>query len=239
MIHKIGLIGKNIGHSKSEEVYKSLLKEFKFEKLDYSELGLIPPLKQFFNKGFTVLHVTSPYKQSFSEQMLESYSLSYFDDNFTNSNPINLVVKRKEDLIGYNTDILALLNSIRWMNKKMNLKNKEIAILGDGSMSHVLRVVLDFVELKYKIFSRKLGNIYEEINSDIIFNCCSRGFYISEIKKIHSDIFFDLNYSDILQENLCKERGLIYQDGMEILKMQAKYAFEIWYKNRSFKEFIY
>ena len=63
--HKLALIGRNIAHSKSPEIYSKLLENnVDYHLLDYPSVDQIPSL-DYFSKNFEGISITSPYKEVF------------------------------------------------------------------------------------------------------------------------------------------------------------------------------
>ncbi len=62
--YKLALIGKNISHSKSPEIYNKLLNnQVEYTLLDCDTVDAIPSLDELMKK-FDGVSITSPYKES-------------------------------------------------------------------------------------------------------------------------------------------------------------------------------
>ncbi len=111
---------------------------------------------------------------------------------------------------------------------------QRIYLLGDGVMSSIVQMVLQENNIYFEILSRKNGKLEQSsdilagLNSDnLIINCCSREYCFS-IPENSSFYFWDMNYSLVSHESLFKNSSIRYCDGMELLKLQAKYALSFW-----------
>lgn len=215
---KLGLIGKNINHSKSPEIYQELLDEkHSYEVLDYSDETLIPSLDEL-SQNFSGLNITSPYKK-------------YFWDKVTlNRAPKGLkcinCLKFSDKIEGLNTDYLALKDLIL----EKHFKTKKFLILGDGNMAHVLKEICHEMEIHYQQTSRKLHENFPMIETDsntLVVNTCARE-YIYNGRAVKDQVFWDLNYNHPGNLERCQELGFDYLDGMTLLKKQAEYALDFW-----------
>lgn len=218
----LALIGKNISHSKSEQMYRKILKSiFSYTLIDCENESLIPSLEYLFPK-YSGVSITSPYKKHFIDNVI-------IDKNTQKIGAINCIKFKNNIYYGYNTDYLAIEEII----KSNDYLSKEIIILGDGAMANVLKVILDGINKKYKSYSRRLTGDISKIDFSIndqsnllIINCCSRTFnFEGSIPK--DSVFWDLNYShDFHKISLTKK--CIYIDGEELLLKQAQHAVKIW-----------
>ena len=75
---KLALVGKDIQHSRSGEIYRRLLKtDIQYDLLDYENSALIPPAADLF-KVYDGISITSPYKKHFLNQFLEKLKCQPF-----------------------------------------------------------------------------------------------------------------------------------------------------------------
>lgn len=218
----LALIGKNISHSKSEQMYRKILNStFKYTLIDCNHETQIPPLEYLFSK-YSGVSITSPYKKHFLDNVI-------IDINTQKIGAINCIKYKNDKYYGYNTDYLAIEEII----KKNSYLDKEIIILGDGAMANVFRVILDGSSKKYKSYSRRLSgdiskiDFYSEDKANLlIINCCSRSFnFEGSVGK--NSVFWDLNYSHDFHKISLTEK-CIYIDGEELLFKQAQHAVKIW-----------
>jgi shikimate dehydrogenase len=219
------LVGKNISHSKSPEVYKKLISlEHTYTLLDFNDEKIIPSTAELFKK-YNGINITSPYKKHFlPEVQLTEIAKSL--------EAINCLKIENGTVIGTNTDYFAIKEILEKFIERY--KKVEFIVLGDGVMSKVACSALSNLNLNYKILSRKLIkdfinlNLLDYLNQEkmIVLNTCSRDFVYSG--EIHQDIiFWDFNYNfDLHKQTLGSKCD--YVDGYEMLFLQAKYAVEFW-----------
>jgi len=224
---KLALLGANISHSRSQEIYESLLGQ----KVDYSLIDIpspqdVPPLSRLFEtyelKG---LSITYPYKKHYLKNVM-------VEDNLIKGlNAINCIQLRDNTFFGTNTDYLAALEL---MSKKYLEKYKSFIILGSGNMAKVFEAVFLRLGLDVKILSRsKDGNLnnldYSSIIEDehtLIINTCSREYEFWPKTNLVCG-FWDMNYSFQPHQNL-EQKGLVYHEGIDLLREQAKFALRFW-----------
>ncbi|MCO4792694.1 MAG: hypothetical protein KC493_03220 [Bacteriovoracaceae bacterium] len=225
---KLGLLGKNISHSRSQEVYEKILeRSVKYTLFDYQEIDEIPTIDTFFEQ-VEGLSITAPYKRVF----LDKVKLS---EDIKATNAINCIKKNGMSYEGTNTDYLALLDIFRKFKEKYSDLN--IVLLGDGAMSIVVKLVSEKMNCELLQFSRKKTDNFSELElldfnfknqgKVIVINSCSREYLFNgEIDSNY--IFYNLNYSCPEQEKLFIGRPNQYIDGMELLEGQARHALKFW-----------
>lgn len=218
---RLALIGKNIAHSKSEEVYKNLVNTpFEYELLDYESELLIPTLNSLFEK-FQGISITAPYKSSFTKQIKD----------LSEHGIVNCLRLNNGVVEATNTDFLAVKEILE---RYLNCGVSKIRILGDGSMSQICQKILHSKNISFEIFSRRKNNLdLVSKNLDkpdfscLIINTCSRDFRLS-----HSSTwgyhFWDMNYDMSSHRELFSRVNVSYFDGLEQLELQAKYALSFW-----------
>ena len=216
---KLGLLGKNISHSKSKLMYEDILKrEVQYSLFDYDDPEMIPKLSEFFN-NIEGLSVTSPYKKHF----LNHVSI---DENVKDLRVINCIKKVGNEFLATNTDFLAVKELVQQFDYET------IVLLGSGAMARITTQIFDDLNLKYTQYSRsKNGDISSldltSFKKCLIINSCSRDF-IFKGKVPKDSIFWDYNYNNSAQEeNISSSR---YVDGLSLLRLQAVYALEFWNK---------
>ncbi|RLA64973.1 MAG: hypothetical protein DRQ88_10010 [Epsilonproteobacteria bacterium] len=222
----LGLIGKNIKHSKSSEIYEALLnKKVKYTIYDYPTTLEIPTLDKIFKENLG-LSITSPYKRFFLDQV---------EIVGPDLNAINCIKKSGETYLATNTDYFALSDMIDDFSKEF--KELYFVILGDGVMSQVTSKLLENKQISFKSLSRKTTpnfknlDIPEEIGAVegqvIVVNSCSRDFsFNGRLSKDY--LFWDYNYNFLPHQRSIPTKVLRYIDGLSLLKLQAKYAIKFW-----------
>lgn len=210
---KLALIGRNISHSRSQEVYESLLgKKISYDLLDYPSAEFIPSADKLLSEYIGV-SITSPYKKHFLEEVQLTAKVQELGS-------INCLYKHEGKIYGANTDYIAL----EALFPKVRFKS--IALLGDGSMSKLCQNFLKSKGLVFDLYTRQttLGLSQLDLNNyELVINCCSREFLYEGTLKGQT-LFWDMNYN-------LKHPGFIenYQDGLEFLRVQAQKALVFWH----------
>lgn len=250
-----GIIGYPLNKPRSIPIWKKYIKMNKIKaKMDSFEIkpnSFSKYIKKIKNdRNFLAMAVTMPYKKEI---------LKFCDelDTFAKkTSSVNLVVKRKEKLFGYNTDIYGANESIK---KKID-KYKNIIIIGLGGTGQAIFNYLFktyknknffLISSKYSFASNKVI-ILKKLNKTIlsqkalIFNCTplgsdlKKGFkkrlpiekgLIKEISK--KSYIFDIIYSPLETFFLkkCKSLGLKCINGIRMNTLQAEKALKIVFKN--------
>lgn len=241
-----GLIGKSLIHSFSPKYFKE---KFEKEGIKDSFYNLYP-LKTIdeFNlliKDFTDLSglsVTIPYK---SEVIPFLDKLDSAAKEMGAVNTIKFIIEGvKLKLHGYNTDYLGFWDSIKPL---LTNQHKKALILGTGGSSKAVSYAFKQAGIDYKFVSRNANdNIlsYSDLTKDIIkqykviVNTTPLGMFpdVDDYPNIPYDaltsdhILFDLIYNPELTMFLKKgmEQGAIVKNGLEMLQLQADYAWKIW-----------
>lgn len=223
--YKLALIGKNITHSKSPEIYNHLLNgQVEYSLIDCDSVGDVPSLDQLKSQ-FDGVSITSPYKELFVNAVL-------LDDVAKKVQAINCLSFVGDKIYGYNTDFLAIVEILHEYFE--HYKIDRIIILGDGVMSRVTEAALRGYPVTPIILSRKKTINFQSINltdyldqeKALVINTCAREFvYVGAVT--NQIIFWDYNYNfKPHRENLNSK--CIYQDGYKMLELQAEYALQFW-----------
>lgn len=223
--HKLALIGKNISHSKSPEIYNQLLNnQVEYTLLDCATADEIPSLDELMRQ-FDGVSITSPYKES----LINSVGLN---DVASKLRAINCLYFENGKVFGANTDYLAIVDLVA--ENFMKYKIDSIIILGDGVMSRVAEAALKTFNKEPLIFSRKLTTNFKHLNLTdytnqekvLVINTCARE-YVYEGLVSKDIIFWDFNYS--FQPHVERlSSKCVYQDGLKMLELQAQYALRFW-----------
>ncbi len=218
----LALIGKNISHSLSPQIYKELLnQEIDYQLYDCANERDIPALQDIFKKH-QGLSITSPYKKFFLDKVLVMAGFELL-------NAVNAIRKNGDIFEAINTDYLAIDKILE------EFKGFKIIVLGGGVMSKITEKILEKKGLEYKVFSREKNGAIEEINltkvfrseneNILIINSCSRDFIFNGTLPKNS-IFWDYNYDFKPHQDLIPTKNVRYIDGINLLKLQAKFALE-------------
>ena len=251
---KFAVIGSPIDHSLSPKIHSIFAKELGIE-ITYEAIKVEPmhfdtSVNRLFDEGYAGLNVTLPLKElafNFADELTE-------DSNLSGS--VNTLWKEDGTIHGDSTDGRGLVRDLQ--EKKINLKNKEIVILGaGGSAKAIIPSLLREDPKRISIGNRTLAKAEELIESfsssknkmnlfemsenlnfkpDIIVNSTSAGIKNENIELprdlLSKDIYvYDLSYSqeDTPFLELVKSRGIEnYHDGLGMLIHQAALSFKIW-----------
>ena len=222
---KLALIGKNIGHSKSQLMYEKILgRKISYSLLDIDVECNLPGLEELFLK-FQGISITTPYKQSFLKYVSPSKAAEEIG-------AINCVMKNTQGYHAENTDYLAINELLA--KKLKSYKDLEVVIVGSGVMSKVVKIACLELKIPFEIFSRKNSSDFlsrefhraEEKSPLLIINCCNRDYVFRN--KIFGNIhFWDLNYNYPIHHYL-KDKAKHFEDGLELLERQAFFALRFW-----------
>ena len=245
---KYGLIGFPLGHSFSRNYFNN---KFADEKIDAEYVNFeIPSIQDFRrvieeNPNIYGLNVTIPYKQQV---------IPYLDELDADAEEIGAVnvikfireAGQKLKLVGYNSDVVGFMGSIKPLLKP---HHRKALILGTGGASKAIVYGLRKLGISSVFVSRtkKEGMLtYDELMPEIvqeftvIINCTPVGMFP------HTDacpalpyecltgkhLLFDLIYNP--EETLFMKKGAaqgaITKNGLEMLLLQAIGAWSIWNK---------
>lgn len=218
----MGLIGRDISHSKSKTVYESLLnKPVSYELLDYPDSNDIPPLKELL-ENIPFISITAPYKNFIYKQV------DSFPENKYNLESINAIKLIDNKVIGTNTDILAF---IKLFTEIKRTYPGDIIILGDGNMGQMIMQYFRAHGINFQNLSRKqrtldsFGRLYND--EKLIINTCARE-YTFNWKINDKALLWDMNYNQEIQKEVCHDNKVNYLDGYSLLIEQAKFALSFW-----------
>lgn len=234
-----GLIGRNINYSYSALYFKNQngILHHLGTNYDLFNLENLNDFRQlFFDKGFSGINVTKPYKKEIIQYLDQLSPVA------KKIGAVNTIHLSENGLVGYNTDAPAFEKSISNVLSSL----KKALILGSGGASDAVRYILTKNNIETQIASRsiKVGNdkiLYSEITDlkeyDLIVNATPLGMHPNKEKPIlpyHtlniSTFVYDLNYNPsitpFLQEGL--KQGLMVKNGLDMLQNQAQKSWAIW-----------
>jgi len=146
---------------------------------------------------------------------------------------INCLYRNSQGMIcGANTDYMALEELIT--RDITSRDDWDVVILGSGAMARVCGHILKLKGKSFSQVSRRshgpleffdLGHISSR--ATCIINCCARDFHFRGGAAAGSH-FWDLNYARPSEKVEIERLGLSYQDGEELLFLQAKHALSKW-----------
>lgn len=224
---KLGLVGKDISHSRSQEMYEKLLgKEVDYHLLDYSSESEVPEAMSYFENGFKGISITFPYKKTFLSSVVVS------DPIVNKIEAINCLRFKGGVVEGTNTDLLAAKELL----SHFDFQESKFVVLGNGNMAKIFTILLDEYQANFSQYFRSHDGDLNKVNffeifkengkQNIIINCCARAFTFSA-NAPKDTLFWDMNYSMEEHQKLSK-KGMTYREGLDLLELQAKFALEYW-----------
>jgi shikimate dehydrogenase len=229
---RLALIGRSISHSRSPAIYRKWLgPTLVYDLLDFPTPHDLPSL-EYLSQNYDGINITSPYKEHFFHNVLIE------DEAINNLGAINTLAFNSRGVLGTNTDLLAvryLLAQFKWQFSKLN-----ILLLGSGAMARVTIQACKELDLPLHQLTRKNTTDFERMDlaayhikgdQTLIINACSRD-YVFRGDLRGDEIFWDYNYSFIPHQNSLAFRVKEYQDGQELLMLQAEYALQFWEQNK-------
>lgn len=227
-MNKLALIGKNISHSRSPEMYKKLISpSVDYSLLDYPSESLIPPAAELL-QSYDGINITSPYKKHFLNDVL-------LTPIARECNAINCLKKENGIIVGENTDYLAIVEILKRL--KDEFVELDVILLGDGVMSTVAQVALKNLNINFRVLSRKITKDFNHLNLAqlakvengrcLVINSCSREYVFDGILQPES-LFWDFNYNFEEHNSRISKKVYRYFDGLEMLERQAFFAVAFW-----------
>lgn len=221
-----GIIGKNIGYTKSPEFHNNNFSKKKINALyqvwDCDDLKKMMEIFRFFNlQGASV---TIPYKQD-----IKKY-LDKIDNGAKKIGAVNTLVNKNGKIIGYNTDWYGVNQAIINNFSSSTLKDKRIIILGNGGAAKAAKYGLEKYSNNVRCLNRKQIRKYKEkfdvlINATPVYNKLLINKDLIEKHNIIMDMIYYKN-TELLK--IAKKKGCIAINGMPMLEYQGKLAFKLW-----------
>lgn len=238
---RFGLVGKDISYSFSkgyfEKKFKQLdLRDHSYENFDLADISGFKSLVEQCN--LSGLNVTIPYKEAV---------IPYLDaigETAQEIGAVNTIAFTENGLIGHNTDAYGFEHSIRPL---LQPHHTNALIMGTGGASKAIAFVLKKLGLGVTFVSRteKEGMLtYQALDGDVlkehtvIVNCTPLGTHPNIDEKpdlpygflTDKHLLYDLIYNpektSFLQEG--EKQGATIKNGLEMLRLQAEKAWEIW-----------
>ena len=246
---KFGLIGKSLSHSFSKSYFDAKFLAEKKTDDSYTNFDL-QNLDSFLalieEENLSGLNVTKPYKESVIPYLNELDSIA---KEICAVNCINISKKNnKLYLKGYNTDYYGFAQSIKPF---MEPSHQKALVLGTGGASKAVYYALKNVGVDVYFVTtgvKKAENYfhYHELNEyvlaafKLIVNCTPLGLYpaVENCPDIpyqyltSEHLMYDLIYNpeETLFLKKGKAQGAVTINGLNMLKLQADKAWEIWNK---------
>lgn len=239
---RYGLIGRTLKHSFSKTYFTQKFADEGIDDCVYDnfELATIEEFPLLFAKypDLQGLNITIPYKEEVVQFLTEKNAI------VEAIGACNCIKIEGANRIGYNTDAIGFLNSLRPLLKP---HHKKALILGTGGASKAVRYSLKELGIEYCFVSRTKaeGQIsYDDVTKDIltdhhlIINTTPLGMYPNvdaapslPYGLLMPDHFlFDLTYNPAKTKFLAEgeKRGAQISNGHQMLIEQAEAAWEIW-----------
>ncbi|MCX8093411.1 MAG: shikimate dehydrogenase [Candidatus Goldbacteria bacterium] len=256
-----GIIGYPLSHTLSPLMHNSIFHKYKMN-WEYKIFEIKPEdlpvfIKNMKKENIKGLNVTIPHKQTV---ML---LLDKIDKAAKTIGAVNTILNKNGILIGYNTDYLGFLKTLK--EYKLNLKNKNVVMFGAGGAAHAVAYSINLMKpasfyiynidipmIESLIKKLKLKNvIYDDItkteekdkilsNSDFIINTTSVGMHdnsiiykLPNLKK--GTVVYDLIYNPAKTEFLkqAEKKGAKIINGIDMLIYQGMESFKIWTGKKS------
>jgi len=242
-MNRFGLIGFPLNNSFSANLFNKKFKQlgladFVYQNFEIENSNQLTELLQQ-HRDIKGLNVTIPHKQSIIP------FLTTLDETAAAVNAVNCIQITKNELIGYNTDVIGFEQSLLPLIVTNN--PKKALILGTGGAAKAVGYVLRKHNIQYTQVSRaKTANTitYHELTKEIlsthllIVNCTPLGMfpYTQFLPAIpyafisNKHIAYDLIYTpeETLFLTQCKNEGAVIKNGLEMLHLQAEKSWEIW-----------
>lgn len=240
----IGLIGRRLSHSLSQEYFRDKFRQQKLIDIDYElfeidSIELLPSLLRS-KPQLAGFNVTIPYK----EQVIKY--LDKVDAFARDIGAVNTVLRCDDLLIGYNTDAFGFEVTLKPLMHAEHKSSKAL-VLGTGGAAKAVVHVLRKEGIDYTmITSRKIPGLlsYEELTESIIeqhlliINTTPLGMYPNNASfpdipynAINSQhVLIDLVYNPLETQFLKfgNEKGAKCVNGITMLYAQADAAWQIW-----------
>lgn len=239
---KYGLLGRNISYSFSRtyfrEKFQKLQLKADYENFDLQDLSTIEEILAE-NQELKGLNVTIPYKEEIIPFLDEVDPVA---KEIGAVNTIKLLPGGKTK--GYNTDAFGFRESIRPL---LEPHHKKALILGTGGASKAISYSLNELNIVPVLVSRSPGKAsfsYDDLDKTIleehyiIINCTPLGTFpkVSDTPQIPFEhltdkhLIYDLIYNPAETQlmTISLEKGAKVTNGLQMLKLQAEKAWEIW-----------
>jgi shikimate dehydrogenase len=239
-----GLIGFPLGHSFSKKYFTEKFEQMQLPHHRYElfEMQHVQDIADLLKEQPTLvgLNVTIPHKQAVMP------FLHALDPSAAEVGAVNVIRVREGQLTGFNSDFFGFYTSLaQWLGPA----RPPALILGNGGAAKAVMAGLRHLGISYQVVSRtplQGGLTYNELmtqpnlvaHNPLIINTTPVGMYphtedmpVLPYEAIGpSHFLYDLVYNPaittFMQQGL--DRGAQVKNGLEMLKLQAEKAWEIW-----------
>lgn len=223
---KLALLGHNISHSKSPEIYRRLIgPQVEYDLLDIAERSLIPSWSQLAQR-YSGINITTPWKEVFAE---------FAEENVKHLGAVNCLRLSANECRATNTDWTALRELLPAMIKKHNCEAKCV-LLGDGVMARLTLDLCRQLSIPVEHLARSKGDDLQSLSlkngsssgqKQLLINACGRSYEFTN-SLTGAWVFWDYNYAHLHNEEHVPSAHTTYVDGRELLELQAKHAIQFW-----------
>lgn len=232
-----GLLGKKLGHSKSQPIHNAMGNKA------YRLYELLPSELESFVKREDLggVNVTIPYKCEVLKFCDE------ISDEARAVGSVNTIVRRQGRLLGYNTDVYGFTYMLK--RAGISLRDKKVVILGSGGTSLTARAVCRQEQAaSYYVISRSGQDNYDNLSrhydADILINTTPVGMYpncpmaavdLRDFYKLSGvvDVIYNPLRTRLISQ--ARELNIACTDGLPMLVAQADKADAIFF-NREINE---
>ncbi len=241
---RFGLIGYPIGHSFSQKFFTKKFKSLGLDDHVYDVFEM-ESLKVFSTlwlkyEDLVGINVTIPHKEE-----IQKY-LDHRDGSAVKVGASNVILRKNNKLIGFNTDYMAFKESLKnWVGKFSGAA----LILGSGGASKAVQVALGDFEIPFNIVSRnhKGGDYtYSQLKANpeimdrfkLLINTTPVGMHPNiegypdlpydalSIDHYLYDLVYNPEETQFMKRG--KNHGAKVKNGMEMLVLQAEKSWNIW-----------
>lgn len=237
-----GLIGYPLSHSFSKSYFAEKFSAEKINDCRYENFPLqsINDFSALVTSENTLagLNVTIPYKEAIIAL------LSELEEAAKNIGAVNTINFSSGKMMGYNTDYIGFLRSLKPLLKPHHQK---ALILGTGGSSKAVQYALQLLNISYSFVSRKAlpnGFTYENLNAEILQShsiiinttplgmfpetaaCPNIPYHLLNEKHVLFDLIYNPSETLFLQQG--KQQGATIINGLSMLKIQAEESWKIW-----------
>jgi shikimate dehydrogenase len=243
------VIGNPIKHSLSPKIHNFWIKQNNinaiYEKKEINQKNIKELILEIREEKIHGMNVTVPFKKSV---------ITYLDElteYAQKTQSVNTIYKKKNKIIGANTDIEGFEKSLK--NTNYDIQNKKILILGAGGV--VSSIVMGLKNLganeitlsnRTKKNAENIKKIYPDLkiiewgrisNFDIIINATSLGLKKEDKINLNLEnisknkLFYDVIYNPKMTNFLenGKKLGNKIENGKMMFVYQAQLSFNIWH----------
>lgn len=256
-----GIIGYPLSHTLSPLMHNTVFQKYKMN-WEYKVFEIKPEdlpafVKSVKKENIKGLNVTIPHKQTIM------YLLNKIDKAAMSIGAVNTILNKSGKLIGFNTDYIGFIQSLK--KYKIQLKNKNVVMFGAGGAAHAVAYSINLMEpqsfyvynidipmikrliKKLKLIKINYGDIIKTKdkdniikNADFIINTTSVGMHdknvVYKLPDLKKGVFvYDLIYNPVKTEFLkqAEKRGAKIINGIDMLIYQGMESFKIWTGRKS------